>query len=152
MKNNLYITHVTLNSGHVRQTYPSEVDRKLYFALQRILRDSQTPAGAALKDGYKLHTTLDRGEAIGTIYGADGNPILTTACSSRGDGELWRMMHETAGTALKTDPNQPPAGAYIADRIETGAMALRHLGAFRWTGDFARCFGWVVLAPEKIRR
>ena len=59
------------------------------------------------------------------------------------------LMLDTTNGPLATNPGKPPAGAFIADRIEVGAFI--HPDALRWTGDLARCFGWVMMAPRKIR-
>lgn len=34
-----YINHITLNTGHIRKTYPEEIDNKIYFLLNRIYAD-----------------------------------------------------------------------------------------------------------------
>ena len=145
-----FLYHVTLNTGRVRKTYPHEVGRDLYFYLRRIFEESTRPEGAEVYDiGYVLKTTRHGRQAIGTIYGPDGAPILTTACSPTPDPELWRQLHETATLPLVTDPHKPPPGAFVADRVELGAVM--HMDAMTWTGDLARCFGWMIVAPEKIR-
>ena len=145
-----FLYHVTLNTGHVRKTYPHEVGKDLYFYLRRIFEESTRPEGTAVYDGgYRLKTTRHGRQAIGTIYGPDGAPILTTACSPTPDPELWRQLHEMAALPLVTDPHKPPSGAYIADRIEPGAVM--HMAAMTWTGDLVRCLGWMIVAPERIR-
>jgi len=144
-----YLNHVTLNTGHVRQTYPGEVDKRLFFRLKRILNDSFRPEGAELINGYRLKSTQIEVATIATIFALDGAPILTTACSKQDDGTIWRMLHETTNEPLKTKASDPVPVPYIADRLEIGVMA--HMDALKWTGDFSRCFGWMVLDPYKIR-
>jgi hypothetical protein len=145
-----FLYHVTLTTGHVRKSYPDEVDRRLYFVINRIIRDSQGPAGCGIEvPGYSLKTTQAAGQTLATLFGSSGAPILTTGISTNGDTELWRMMHESATTPIMTDPEKPPAGPYIADRIEIGAAM--HSDALVWTADFARTLGWFIIAPERFR-
>lgn len=144
-----YLNHITLNTGHVRQTYPEEVNKSIYFRLKRILNDSLHQDGAEVLDGYRLKTTQAGGHTLATIFGSDGAPILTTACSRNDDGALWRLLHKEPSMPLMTHSSDPPPVPYIADRLEVGAVL--HIDAMQWTGDFSRCFGWVVLAPNQIR-
>jgi len=46
-----FLYHVTLNTGHIRKIYPEEIDKRIYFALRRILRDSLRPEGAEVMEG-----------------------------------------------------------------------------------------------------
>lgn len=145
-----YINHVTLNSGHIRKTYPDEIDKELYFFLNRIWKDSQYGSGVELFDGYVLKSTKIEQGAIGTIF-KESTPIITVAAVNSDDGTIWRKLHETyvLGEELATNLDEPMDTPYIADRLEVGAIT--HIDAMLWTGDFSRCFGWIVLAPEKIR-
>lgn len=142
-----HINHVTLTTGRTRKTYPHEVSKELYFVLQRIVRESTRAGGVELFEGYRLKTTREGDVAIATVY-ADGDlPILTTAAAPTSNPTLWQLMHNT-DQPLMTDPDKPVSGPFIADRLEIGAM--QHADALEWTGDFSRCFGWIVLAPGQI--
>ncbi|WP_338709233.1 hypothetical protein [Paenibacillus amylolyticus] len=143
------INHITLNTGHVRQSYPDEIDKGMYFALNRIVNDSFDSDGASVMDGYVLKSSRTQRATIGTIYAYDGVPILTTLCCESGDLQLWELLHKTATTPLVSQSSKQPETPYIADRLEVGAMA--HLDAMKWTGDFSRCFGWICLSPSSIR-
>ncbi|MNB92478.1 hypothetical protein D3C75_395820 [compost metagenome] len=143
-----HINHITLNTGHMRQTLPGEVDKELYFVLKRILKDSLSPEGGKLMDGYTLKSTQTSTATIATIFGANGAPVLTTLCSSAANVELWDMLYNTATTPIDTK-RLAPSAPYIADRIDIGAMS--NLDAMSWTGDFSRCFGWLCLSPSSIR-
>lgn len=144
-----YINHITLNTGHLRKTKPNEVNKELYFILKRLYKDSLKEE-VEIYEGYTMKSVQDDlGVAI-TVYSKKDNlPILTTAISKTDTlGVLWKMIHDTSGLPLVTDKNNPVSLPYIADRVEFGA--LYHLDATRWTGDFSRCMGWIILAPEKI--
>lgn len=145
-----YINHITLNSGHLRKTKPNEVDKELYFILNRLYKDSLQKE-VEIFNGYTIKSIQDQFGVVITVYSKEDKlPILTTAISKNDTlGLLWKMMHDTAALPLTTNKNKPISLPYIADRIEIGAMY--HLNATTWTGDFSRCMGWLILAPEKIR-
>lgn len=144
-----FLNHITLNTGHMRKTYASEVDKQMYFTMRRLFKEATRPEGAVLFENYRAKTTHIGPTAITTVYGPDGIPILTSACSKNDDGSLWRMMHETFIGPLATKAEKSISLPYVADRIEVGASI--HLDALKWTGDFSRCFAWAALFPEKIR-
>lgn len=144
-----YINHITLNTGQVRKSYANEIDKGLYFTLNRVLKEAITSEGATLFEKYTVKTTKVGPSAITTVYGPESMPILTTACSKNDDGSLWRMLHDTYAGPLATNANSPVPSPYVADRIEVGAM--KHMDALVWTGDFARCVAWAALYPNKIR-
>lgn len=143
-----YLNHITLNTGHMRKTYPDEVDKKIYFVLKRILRDSLKGEGAEVYPNFILKTTQAEDATIATVY-RDQLPILTTTCCKTDDGSIWRTLHESAMTPLKTKANDKLPTPYIADRIEIGYMM--YMNELSWAGDFSRCFGWITLAPDQVR-
>lgn len=144
-----YINHITLNTGHARKTYPHEIDKGVYFVLNRIYKESFKPEGVEIYTDYKLKCSGQGGTVIGTVFANDGMPILTTTCSKDDDGSIWRTLHESSIVPLMTNPEDKPPIPYIADRIEPGAAI--HFDAMEWTGDFAKCFGWIALDPKQIR-
>lgn len=146
-----YINHVTLTTGHIRKSYPDEIDKALYFRINRIIRESEQPAGAPLEQfpGYRVKTIRVPGGAVATLYGSSGLPVLTTGCRlDDSDGNLWTMLHKTSASIVTRADEFPPS-PYVADRIEPGARM--HPDALLWTADFARCFAWAILAPDQIR-
>lgn len=145
-----YINHITLNTGHIRKTTPNEVNKEIYFILNRIYKESFSKNGAKIFDKYVVKSTNSDIGVIFTLFDEQGIPIITSGISKNDyKGELWKMLHETTEMPMKTSPNQKPALPYIADRLEFGAMF--HMNALQWTGDFSKCMGWITLAPDKIR-
>lgn len=148
-----FLFHYTLNTGYVRKSYPSEIKKTIYFRLHRIWRETQKPEGAeVMDDGCRAKATIDGRLALVTIFSPDGVPIVTSGISPTGDPEVWRLLHQhryPPDMPLATKLNEPPSGPYIADRVELGAIL--YPSALQWTGDFCRCFGWMVTAPEAIR-
>src|SRR5690625_3088328 len=144
-----YINHVTLNTGNCRKTYANEIDRGIYFRLNRMIKESTVGDGVEVYRGYRLKTTMGDGGAIATIISINsGIPVITSACSKM-DHEAWHVLHDRGDMTLKTDKDDPPEPPYIIDYLEVGAAM--HLDAMIWTGDFARCFGWTILSPSSIR-
>lgn len=143
-----FINHITLNTGHMRKTYPHEVDKELYFILKRIYKESLNENGAMLFDEYKVKGTAFYGGVLITVS-KDQLPIITVAVSKFKNDDLWNALHETATIPLKTKADDPVKAPFIADRIEFGAAM--NLDSMRWTGDFSRCMGWIVVNPRKIR-
>lgn len=144
-----HINHITLTTGHIRQTTPDEIGKGWYFALNRIINDS-FQSHAELLPGYTLKSSRSGDTSIGTVYAtADGAPIITTLCTNSNQPELWEMLHDTATLPLATERSNPPAAPYIADRLEVGAS--EHLDALKWTAGFSRGFGWICLSPTSIR-
>lgn len=144
-----YINHITLTSGHMRKTYPHEIDKRIYFRMNRLVKESLEGKKPEIFPGYYLRATRVENSAVATIHSQrDDIPVLTTACTDE-YADLWKYMHDTATTPVTTKVSDPPPYPYIADRLELGAVL--HPDALRWTGDFARCFGWFILAPHKIR-
>lgn len=144
-----YINHVTLNTGHARKSYPSEVSKEIYFILNRIYKDSFSKDGAEIMDGFILKSSDGQEEGIiATIYSPEGMPILTTGIVNGGSGFMWQHLQDSSMLPLPKNLKEPEY-PYVADRIEMGAMM--NPTALQWTGDFTRCLAWYHLAPEKIR-
>lgn len=146
------ITHITMNSGHVRTTKPDEISKDLYFIFRKLFKKSLTEQTEVF-EGYTMKSTqaLPAGTLI-TLYGktpAGPAPIITVGITDNPDGVLWDALHDNASLPVITDRNKPPAAPYIADRLEIGSVLFPD--AMEWTGDFSRCMGWIVLAPERVR-
>lgn len=144
-----FINHITLNTGHIRQTYPTEVDKSIYFILKRIYKDSFQKKGASLFGRYTMKSTKSDYGVLITVFNDDSIPILTTGISDTDDGTLWDLLHTSATTPLKTSKLMHADTPYIADRLEVGALISLH--AMEWTGDFSKCMSWIVLSPKQIR-
>lgn len=139
-----------MTSGDLRKTYPDEINKEIFFKINKMFKDSLKKEGAELFNGYRFKSTQSPDGTLITIYNKNNLPVLTTAVSNTDhDGVVWEMMHTSATVPVKTDINKPMQLPYIADRIEVGIV--ESMDAMEWTGDFARCMGWVILARHKIR-
>ncbi|NNV07147.1 hypothetical protein ETC03_12225 [Geobacillus sp. MMMUD3] len=144
-----YINHITLNTGHVRKTFSSEVNKSIYFILSR-MRKEIFSVGTEIVDGYTAKGTEEKGNgSIITVYDRQGVPIITTGIAKHKHSTIWKLLHQTTTMPLQTDPSSPPEAPYVADRLEIGA--LMNMDAMSWTGDFSRCMAWIYLFPNEIR-
>lgn len=144
-----YINHITLNTGHIRKTYPDEVDKKLYFVLNRIFTDSFSPEGSPLFNGYYVKSVKSSYGILSTVF-KNEIPIITIGITNSDPlNFLWKELHKSAYMPLKTKIDKPVEQPYIADRLEVGAV--EYLDAMEWTGDFSKCLGWIYLSPKSIR-
>jgi len=147
------LAHITLTTGHSRQSPRSEVSDEILVVVEGLL--AAAIDGAARSRGSRLGgpgrpaiprvtpachlTAAAEGDAlIATVWadeapGAPGTPApLTTigvAASDDGAARLWRLLHESATKApgvppLATDPGRPPAAPWCAARIDVGLLVL----------------------------
>lgn len=146
-----YINHITLNTGHTRNSYPNEVSKELYFILKRLQKELLSENGAEIIDGYRAEGKYAKGHGLLiTLYSKNKIPILTSIVVNENDDDfLWKLLHEHSTTPLKTKATNPPKKPYIADKIEIGAIA--HMDAMEWTGDFSKCIGWMYVDENAIR-
>ena len=138
-----YLWHVTLQSGHARKTYRSEIDERLIDACRPLLAaDGEhpipfIPAARSLlvsRSGKQLLATVMAGPA----------PICTigVALKSRGSAKLWDVLHSGCNTDThRADQAAPP---WIAARLEIGINL--NIGDAEWLGDFERGLGWTWVA------
>ena len=158
-----YIYHITMNTGHIRKTYPSEVDKELYFVLNRIYREALTKEGVRLFDKYILKGSKFEGGAIFTLFGdlALGKkqseeiipvPILTTVSVVENADSVWEDLFDSATVPLLTTEKKKKVPVpCIIDRIDIGGTNPNFIEAFEWTGDMTRILGWMTLDPSAIR-
>ena len=146
------IAHVTLTTGHQRNSYVDDIDPQLYFKLRVLFQDAAKSHGMDFIDNTHVQLTkIDEDSYICTLYIKTEQglcPILTTAGSKKMDMALWTALHENCFSPVLTDPHKPPTPPFIADRIDVPHPDA--IGVLSWTGDFAKCLGWMMLFPDEI--
>lgn len=151
-----YLTHVTLNTSHVRRSPRSEVGgdvvRELTPTLAAALRGERSSLWIP---GYQIEGARYGRCCLVTLYGVVGEsrgaeqvPVLTTGVAghSRCGARLWRELHELAaqvGVEPRTDPNDAPGAPWVADLLLPGFALDPSIG--EWTGDYSRCVAWTFL-------
>lgn len=148
-----YIRHITLTTGHSRDSYPEEISPEALAVLAPLVR--RICAGTityavpipGIGTGYSIAGRCANGAMTATIY-ADGPPseVIATigVCADpRISATIWRALHQWGDTPVKTDPSSPPPVPWCAAALES-AIA-RHMDAVEWLGDFERCLAWAVV-------
>lgn len=138
-----YIWHVTLQTGHSRQSERVEIDDHIIDLLEPLLAadgEVQVPQVAErtmriTRSGRMLLATVMAGAA----------PICTIAVAgrSRGANRLWQIINEEGlmgRGASSTHPADPPRAPWCAARIEVGLP--QHMSDTEWLGDLERCLAW----------
>jgi hypothetical protein len=135
-----YINHVTLDTGHVRQSPRSEVgDHALAVVAAHLERavatgEDRVPGLQYLLKPAPQHTLL-----LATLTTAAGAPLLTLGVAPRDRvaGRLWQMLTEGRGYAA-----HQPAAPWIAARIDDPE---RGLPIMSWMADYERLIAWAWL-------
>lgn len=153
-----YIHHVTLTTGHVRQSWRHEIDPDVMPTVVRLLAEARAgdrPIMPGLTPETRLRWSSGSTRCgMGTLY-ALGVPVLTfgVALHSRCGAHLWRLMHDIDPPGeLATSPDECPPEPWCAARIEPGIALIdpAHLpdlmGAI---ADLERCIAWAWLEASQ---
>lgn len=148
--------HYTVNTGHSRQSFPSEVNKELYFIYQSIIKKAREEAFVDVIDGIKMKLTVEKDKtyvcSLYTEYNGSLQPILITCgcCAKESSVDLLKTVRRSYKTVSGKDFNITPMAPFVLDMILPAAI-LRH-DALEWTGDFTRCIGWEIMSPESVRK
>lgn len=155
-----YIRHLTLNTGHSRDSLREEVGEDVIEACRDLIADclvsrlyEPIPAVQpdcvlnATREGKCLIATVsglfagDRGEYAGELQRI---PLVTVgvAESARCGATLWRALHAGREPELQTQRDNPPPAPWCAARLEPGLNFQLFAPAAHWLGDFERCLAW----------
>lgn len=152
------IRHVTLTTGHVRDSLPDEVGPEARRAVGALLSSALAAADRTVPlpvpPGYSI-SAASGGRCLTVIVWADGPPsvpvcTIGVAGHSRCGAALWREVHRWGVLPVVTDPARPPAEPWVAAALDEGIAD--HPDAAGWLGDLERCIGWAWLAMLEARR
>lgn len=148
------LSHITLDTGHVRQSPRHEAGAEAVAILQASLAmaleqpRSRVPVPSA--PGFSYGATAEGGTLMVTIWGTvqrQPAPVVTFGVAPIGSDAagLWQVLHGARGgledTPFATDVGRPPATPWLAARIEIGA-GLMQPADLLWMADFERCVAW----------
>lgn len=150
-----YLWHVTMQTGSMRKSPRSEVDKRLMKKINALYEksvDEKTPLvidrvkyiiwSTAAPEGYM--TTL-AGEINGDLV-----PIWMLGVSLN-DYFIWEVMHQhIVVTPIMTKVEDRPPLPYLVDRLESGYAYFPQ--AMEWVGDFSRCMAWAALEGEAFSK
>lgn len=137
------LSHITLTTGHSRDSHASEVDPVVMVhvrgLVQKLIRKQLGhPVVIPGVKGYMMTGQSQGSEMIATVWYKLDIPVVTIGAAPSGNSEVWSAMHH-GRPELKTSASDPPKGPWVAVRLEGGLMQA--LDAVRWLGDYERCLG-----------
>lgn len=152
-----YIRHITLTTGHSRDSYRSEVSDAAVAVCRDLI--ARITAGAVAEpvqipgvgeyylsgraSGRCLLATVWSGRHAPSLHDpAVPAPLCTIgiASHSRCGASLWQMLHQHGETPVVTDPNRCPPEPWVAVALDAGI--IEHQATAHWLGDFERCLAW----------
>lgn len=151
--NMTFIRHITLTSGHVRDSLSNEVSQVALEYYKQLIREITNPnepdkyvAVFPEIPEYTINGALENGNLIATVW-RNEVPIVTigVAMGLSEGSDLWKIMHQDQiwPLTLATREDQCPTDPWCAAKIQPGLML--YPDAARWLGDFERCLAWAFL-------
>ena len=162
----MFVRHITLTTGHVRDSLPDEVPNdtraRLLPLIERALTGEHTPVPSP--DVPITLTGGAHGRCVSlTVWGpplsriafpdADESapsPIVEVGIAphSRCGAVLWRALHDTAARLnieVRTDIARCPPEPWVAALLYPGISVYPE--AAHWLGDLERCLAWAWVEP-----
>lgn len=138
-----YIWHVTLQTGHTRQSWRHEISPELMPIITALLNTALADDGGVVLPGEpacRLIATAEGKCLVATVQAADDTPLVTfgVAAHARCGAGLWRCMTEIP-THLSPMPERPQA-PWCAANLMHGLGV--YPSAAHWLGDLERCIAW----------
>lgn len=149
----MFIRHVTLTTGHTRDSLPGEVSEDVIAVcrglIEALIADPTRPVPIPGPPGYSLGGRASGKCLVATVW-ANGPPSVVVAtigvaAHSRCGAMLWRELHRWGETPVVTDPERCPPEPWVAAAVDTGIA--QHMDATDWLGDFERCLAWAWVLP-----
>lgn len=134
---NDYIWHVTLDTGHARQSYRSEIDDAIATLVRQHIDEALAGHPVEIRPGYDLKVSTAGGALLATVISNRVGPLVTIAIArvSRHSRKLWDLMD---------GQDSPPETPWCAVRLHPGLDD--DLAAASWLGDFERCIAWAWIS------
>lgn len=152
-----YIRHVTLTTGHVRDSWRHEISDEALRACQSLITQITAAEGALAKipgvGEYWLSGVASGGCLVCTVWSGPPSVVISTigvAAHSRCGSRLWHELHRWGETPVVTDPERCPPEPWVAAALDRGIA--HHLEAARWLGDFERCLAWAWIESRSADR
>lgn len=151
------INHITLSTGHLRQSPRSEVDDAVLAWVSPWLNTAlasrkRTPLPLPELAHYSALGLVEDGALVVSVYGPSGphsegraalggtgTPLVTLGVAQRPEigQSLWAMM----GIAFPVQAGlQKPAEPWCA--VAVHPSAIMYLESITWLADFERCVAW----------
>ncbi|MDH4230279.1 MAG: hypothetical protein OEW11_11150 [Nitrospirota bacterium] len=154
-----HLTHLTLTTGHTRQSPHAEVSPEVEAVLAPWLRgliasgQSQPLPGilpGLLPDLLAYDATATAaGDALLLTISAGDAPLVTIAvvCTEASGALMWAALCDIFGPWIKPGLQRPATAPWCAVALMPGLAA--HPDAATWLGDFGRCIAWTHYLTHK---
>lgn len=131
-------------------SYPEEVNKNIYFSLTNIIKKAAAGERPEALDGTYITLTTERDCYAATLWADENTPLLLTvgANSEEGRKKVSNLIINDYKGLYEGTPILP-AAPVVADVILPSCIFMPKV--LEWSGDFTRCLGWALMAPEKIR-
>lgn len=149
----MFIRHITLTSGHSRDSQPGEMPRSVRAALAPLIE--RMAAGEVAEaipvpgmPGYSITGRASKHCLVAVVWRdrpARALASIGVAARSRCGAPIWRALHTWGEVPVVTDPAQCPAAPWVAVALDTLDPDEPALG---WLGDFERCLAWAFVDPQ----
>lgn len=150
-----YINHFTLNSGHCRKSYPSEVESGTFFNFMPKLKECIESKGICefIDDSYLMVTVEDNDSYTATVFTkfkGDYAPFFVTTGTSNPNKREYVVSNITQLNKICGIKHAilPPSAPLIIDAILPSAILKPNF--MKMTGDFSRCLAWIILDKNSI--
>ena len=139
--------HLTLNTGHTRKSYRSEVGDEALAAM-RAMGLLEPEADLPVAPSYRLKTTTDEGGAVFTVFRDEVPFVHCLLALDANDDGYWAVLERMYLQLTDRTPmefalaEKPPSTPWLA-------VVLLGLGrapeAAAWLGGFERCMAWLLI-------
>lgn len=146
--NNTAIRHITLTTGHVRDSLSDEISQIALAYFTQLIHDlnkSNTHVDLSpYFPGYTINGAIEGNNLIATVW-CDYLPVVTigVAAFSHEGRRLWEVMHQDQSWSTQTKSDQKPSLPWCAAKLQPGLMLYPE--ASEWLGDFERCLAWAFI-------
>lgn len=140
---NRFIRHITLTTGHSRDSYAGEVTPEAVEVCKDLIRQMVAVQRPRIPGFESFSVTgVRHGRCFVATVWSGGEPIVTIgiATHSRCGAEVWQALHKSASLLCATSADQCPTEPWCAARLEPHSLFYPDVMA--WVGDFERCMAW----------
>ena len=149
----MYINHITLNTGSIARTRRTDVADDVVAALRPWLKEALTHKGdfplpdvLGVSDDHRAQVTVQKGAVVCTVFGPLLVPLMTfgVAARSRQAGYLWGLMGAQFGVKAGI---KAPGTPWCAVVLHPAYSAYQ--GASSWVGEFVRSMAWTRIEGDQ---
>lgn len=140
-----YLYHVTLQTGHSRKSYRSEVSDEAIAFCRDLLNKMQSGERVEIPPGGYFCSARISGHCATFSVFAGTTLLLAFGVveHERCGAELWRGLHNVEGLPATTDPESQPRAPWIGVALAEGLTMYPQTSG--WLGDFERVLAWSFL-------